>query len=111
MAEKEKDETAVEETEQTPIDPISFMTKLVEQNKEDEDFIVNASQVVEGLKGTKAKELEIENERLKAELTKSKKRFYDTFMGKVSTEQEHEIVEEQEEKRVTLDEMLQKLER
>lgn len=107
-----KDELKDEEiNEETPIDPISFITKLVEQNSEDEDFIVNATQVIDGLKGNRSKELEAENLKLKEDLTKSKKRFYDTFMGKVTTADEEKIIEEQEEKTVTLDEMLQKLER
>ena len=111
MEENKTVETVEETAKVETNDPISFITKLVEQNKDDEDFIVSANQVIEGLKGSKAKELELENEKLKQDLTKSKKRFYDTFMGKVSSTEEENIIEEKEEKIVTLDEMLQKLER
>lgn len=92
-------------------DPVTFITALVEKNKDDEDFIVGATNVINQLKGNVAKDLEKENAKLKEDLAKSKRRFYDTFMGKVSEDEPVDEINEEIETTVTVNDLLQKLER
>lgn len=93
-------------------DPVTFITALVEKNKDDEDFIVGANNVINHLKGSTAKDLEKENARLKDELARSKNRFYETFMGKVTDDVTVNVDEEEEiNTTITVNDLLQKLER
>lgn len=111
---QDKDLDKKQEDQGKDLTAIEFITKLVEDNKDDEDFIINANKVVEELKGNKTDDLTKENERLRADLSKSKKKFFDTFMGNVQGDDIDNKVEEDEEKKeniLKLDDILSDLER
>ena len=107
-----KDEVIEEERQDSELTPIEWLTELVEQNKEDVDFIVNAQNTLSLLNNTKEVDVS-ELETLKEENTRLKKKFYDSFMGGVSTKgEEIEVIEEEEKpKTPPLDELLKSLEK
>ncbi len=98
------------EEQSTELDPLEWLNQLVEQNKDDEDFIVQAHKLRTMVGRDKITELETENKSLRNELQASKEKFYNTFMG-IKPPKEIKVEEVEEQPSLSVDDIIQSLER
>lgn len=98
MSDIDINEETVEEHEE--LSPLDLLNALVEENKDDIDFIVKATKIKEALiaKGTAPNnEAEVQLAAAKEETARIKKLAYDTFMG-ITLPDDNENIEIVEEK-------------